>query len=744
MAIFSLFYFSDVSIPTNSGDGKPIELSAGQSVMVIKTQKGMYLRLTDGKIVAIRVPAGSESYGLPLNQGSVTIMPTGGRGGQSSRGLLARGGGSGMMRGARRGRPPMGYQHSMGGQIINKGQTAVRIVRRPVVNSKGKTTYQTIAVPVSSTNQQAALLNKSVVITPASRGNSSQFKGSSKNQAPQVTLTPVLPKNSSLSITPVAGTSGNAGGSSSMKDYKKLGRPVASQKSAKPSASVKKDLPDKDKEKMKRKSEESVSKETEADSDFDKTSELPPDVTSEESTVELQKSLSEMSTSDPDTNTPQSNDQSSVISHQSSMETTYNSPGATEARTSNLLPSSQSSDMTSMEHGLPSNTSGNSNTPQDLTSLSSTFPSMSNVQDLSMNSTKSPKSSEITGVVKPNSEGKMSSSLNSLQNMSNMLNDGPSNLLATSSPSYSSGHSSVSTSNSQPLFQPFLHLSSSPATTSVAQVAPQVQSPAYSSRPETSSIYNISSASNTSSASTSSVSLPSMQSSTNLNFSGAAESGQLTRSSTDSALSLSNLLNQYDASSAEELISSAAHSSTLDYLNYSLGAAAGSSAFRRPELPTGPLAADLQSLLTSTASSSPSIAASPSPAPFPAHQSTYSSQYPSSSHYRTAQFNRSSSSAASYNAAAAAAYASQYASPYSSQYSSLAAAAAHANPSSSTQAAAASASAAAAAAAAAASQYPASLQGNPYQAFSASATPGLPPYSSSLGSFGHGPYPPPM
>ena len=84
---------TDVSIPTNSGDGKPIELSAGQSVMVIKTQKGMYLRLTDGKIVAIRVPAGNDSYGLPLNQGSVTIVPTlvnsaGGRGGMSNRGAL--------------------------------------------------------------------------------------------------------------------------------------------------------------------------------------------------------------------------------------------------------------------------------------------------------------------------------------------------------------------------------------------------------------------------------------------------------------------------------------------------------------------------------------------------------------------------------------------------------------------------------------------------------------------------------
>ena len=42
-----LFILSDVKIPTNSGDG--IQLTAGQSVMVIKTQKGTYLRLSDGE-----------------------------------------------------------------------------------------------------------------------------------------------------------------------------------------------------------------------------------------------------------------------------------------------------------------------------------------------------------------------------------------------------------------------------------------------------------------------------------------------------------------------------------------------------------------------------------------------------------------------------------------------------------------------------------------------------------------------
>ena len=52
---------NDVSIPTNNGDGEPIQLSAGQSVMVIKTQKGLYLQLPDGKTVVIRVPEASNS-----------------------------------------------------------------------------------------------------------------------------------------------------------------------------------------------------------------------------------------------------------------------------------------------------------------------------------------------------------------------------------------------------------------------------------------------------------------------------------------------------------------------------------------------------------------------------------------------------------------------------------------------------------------------------------------------------------
>ncbi|ROT75209.1 hypothetical protein C7M84_006255 [Penaeus vannamei] len=67
----------DVSIPTNSGDGKPILLKSGQSVMVIKTQKGIYLRLSDGKIVAIRVPPGNGTATCParISPGGKSALP---------------------------------------------------------------------------------------------------------------------------------------------------------------------------------------------------------------------------------------------------------------------------------------------------------------------------------------------------------------------------------------------------------------------------------------------------------------------------------------------------------------------------------------------------------------------------------------------------------------------------------------------------------------------------------------------
>ena len=56
-----------MTIPTGSGDGEPIQLRAGQTVLVIRTAKGVYLRLQDGRIIAIRMPPGSgQSHGQPL------------------------------------------------------------------------------------------------------------------------------------------------------------------------------------------------------------------------------------------------------------------------------------------------------------------------------------------------------------------------------------------------------------------------------------------------------------------------------------------------------------------------------------------------------------------------------------------------------------------------------------------------------------------------------------------------------
>ncbi|RXG58736.1 Helicase ARIP4 [Armadillidium vulgare] len=190
----------DVSIPTNSGDGKPIHLKSGQSVMVIKTQKGMYLRLSDGKIIAIRTPP-EEAFGMPLNQGSVTIVPT------MVNNPRPRGGRGGIIP-TRRGRPPMSAQYALG-QVIPKGtpkgQMAVRILRKPIMSSRGGKTYQTIAVPVSGSGQ-GALLNKSVVITPAKAGNGQKFLKDLKI-SPKVQITPV-PSKSKSSLSSIAGTSG--------------------------------------------------------------------------------------------------------------------------------------------------------------------------------------------------------------------------------------------------------------------------------------------------------------------------------------------------------------------------------------------------------------------------------------------------------------------------------------------------------------------------------------------------------
>lgn len=49
-----LYTFLDVVIPTNSPERSSIVLKAGQKVMVLKSPKGIYMQLENGKIIAIR------------------------------------------------------------------------------------------------------------------------------------------------------------------------------------------------------------------------------------------------------------------------------------------------------------------------------------------------------------------------------------------------------------------------------------------------------------------------------------------------------------------------------------------------------------------------------------------------------------------------------------------------------------------------------------------------------------------
>lgn len=54
MLIFIYFLFVDVVIPTSSPEKTSIVLKAGQRVMVLKSPKGIYMQLENGKIIAIR------------------------------------------------------------------------------------------------------------------------------------------------------------------------------------------------------------------------------------------------------------------------------------------------------------------------------------------------------------------------------------------------------------------------------------------------------------------------------------------------------------------------------------------------------------------------------------------------------------------------------------------------------------------------------------------------------------------
>ncbi|ROT64173.1 hypothetical protein C7M84_017920 [Penaeus vannamei] len=102
--------------------------------------------------------------------------------------------------GARRGRPPMAMQYATG-NIITKGQMPVRIIKKPVnVSGRGGKAFQTIAMPATSGGPTPqALLNKSVVITPASKANTSTAKAVRNIKLnPKVTVTPTTKVNAAL------------------------------------------------------------------------------------------------------------------------------------------------------------------------------------------------------------------------------------------------------------------------------------------------------------------------------------------------------------------------------------------------------------------------------------------------------------------------------------------------------------------------------------------------------------------
>ncbi|XP_039295723.1 LOW QUALITY PROTEIN: uncharacterized protein LOC111049654 [Nilaparvata lugens] len=117
----------DVVIPTNSPDRSSIVLKAGQKVMVLKSPKGIYMQLENGKIIAIRTaikvgnkgdkktdkreftfegkkevavqPNRSRVQNLPIMRNNISIIP---RGSGGSTGITSRAGGAGGAGGANR------------------------------------------------------------------------------------------------------------------------------------------------------------------------------------------------------------------------------------------------------------------------------------------------------------------------------------------------------------------------------------------------------------------------------------------------------------------------------------------------------------------------------------------------------------------------------------------------------------------------------------------------------------------
>ncbi|XP_042205166.1 mucin-6-like [Homarus americanus] len=740
----------EVSIPTNSGDGKPILLKAGQSVMVIKTQKGIYLRLNDGKIVAIRVPPGNEEvFGLPLNKGSVTIVPTIVNSPRPRMQHMGRGG-------ARRGRPPMAMQYATG-NIITKGQMPVRITKKPMTNIRGGKAYQTIAMPVSGGSATPqALLNKSVVITPATKATALATSKAVRNIKlnPKLTVT-TTPKgnNAGPSTSGVAATKMTAVPKITKKTtlaqlanlhrnekLKKLNQAKKEQEKDSGSSTV---------DNCKSESGEEadgpvnlVSKKEEADSPKKEEGESCEAVGggSDSGAAGLGKEHHGLGGS---------NHLSDSAASEASKMADNSSP--LPGKRDDKLGTADASTGLVTSDGGPTTDSSSPSLHSNEVVLGA--PSKSAVgfgmRDLAKPLSSSVSNSESrTGIVKPQVQqtpNKPTASLTPLQSMSNLLPPGgpgpPGAPHTISSASLGSNvaqvaphvhQSGLSTSNTYAGSQsPFL-----PSTTqaqfsgnggsygtmsSMSSPMPATTQQATTTYPTMSDSPQLSQQQHQIQQSQQS-SLSSTLAHAGSGLVHSSRSGGL--GGADSPLNLSHLLNSqvFDAV-PEDLSSPHSHASALDYLNYTLST--GTSAFRRPDY-QATLSPDLQSLINSAtsqqsltsslpgaahAASNPAVT---SPSPFPSYQPPTYPQYAPS--YRTG----TSVSASPY-----AAYAGQYP-PYAAQYPPGLAphAATTAQPPTM-------------------GQYGAlHTPPNPYQTYPAPPTPGRSPYSSTLGGFSHGPYPP--
>ena len=712
---------------------------------------------------------------MPLNQGSVTIVPTV-TNNPRPRNPTLRGQ-------TRRGRPPMSAQYALG-QVIPKGmqksQMAVRIMRKQVMSGRGGKSFQTIAVPVSSGTPPHALLNKSVVITPANRGSSTTTSKMVRTQKSLVKQgnPNIGGKHSGVSVSLIPSTSGikgqkmHASSSSILDTAKELARkasiPVLGPDGKPIRQSDSKELGMKPLA-SKLKSLNSPSGD-ELSSDEENLDDLNPLQDSDDSNLDNSSLNDDQSLNQSMGNESSLGNMSNQISNLSSNDIMCQT---SDQMNLNSFSENMNTDNIASSQNSPAS-AANVNTLNDMSSSQVGL----DLREHSKSSTGEP----LTGIVKPliQQTNKPPTSLTPLESMSNLVPPDTSSLPITQTQNFSTpgdmNASSFPSSSSQPLFQPFLQhpFSSTSSTTSnnssgtttsscnspsssilasnVAHVSPQVQTstpPNFSSSPSfiSSTLANfpmqgIPSLTTTAAQTT----LPS--------FSSASDTTQNTSNSTlpsishitgsqptttsaggEGPLSLSNLLGGNSFDQSTENTPSAHPTSALDYLNYSLSA--GTSAFRRPDFPTS-LTSDLQSLLTSSA---PPLASGSLPTPPPAHSNSspsvtsgsFTSQSSAYSQYAAAYRPHSGApgfrSPPSMTPGTYTSYPSQY--PYPGQYAGLAPPPTPTPPHTGST-----------------PQPPTmgqygSLQStaNPYQTYPAPGT-GLPPYSPGLSGFGHGPYPP--